>query len=350
MDNRTPWLKNGKLAVVAFLSLLTLCPECEARGVQDSISRRILLQAIPQQIVVDASGRGDYTTVQAAVDAVPDDNPQHLVIRIVAGNYVERVLVPSTKPYLTFQGDGANSTSISWNSIASDIGPDGQQLGSYGSASVTIFATNFVARDIAFKNTAEVPPPGAVGRQGAAFRIAGDKAAFYNCAFYGGQDTLCDDTGRHYFKNCFIQGSIDFVFGNGQSLYMASTFNSIATDTGSIAAQRRESPDDPSGFSFVGCQITGSGSNYLGRAFGTHSRIIYSECYIENIVQPLVWDANWSGDSASRQQTVTYGMYECWGPGATTAGQAWGLALDELEAMAYTQFDFINGQEWLPEF
>jgi len=75
-----------------------------------------------------------------------------------------------------------------------------------------------------WQNTAEVPPPGAVGRQGAAFRISGDKAAFYNCAFYGGQDTLCDDAGRHYFKNCFIQGSIDFVFGNGQSMYMVQEF------------------------------------------------------------------------------------------------------------------------------
>ena len=199
------------------------------------------------------------------------------------------------------------------------------------------------------QNTAEVPPPGAMGRQGAAFRIAGDMAAFYNCAFYGGQDTLCDDTGRHYFKNCYIQGSIDFVFGNGQSMYMveyfathstqtlshqsrrtlhflcsesltnsflsyadfteilvsceqASTFHSIATSTGSIAAQERESPNDTSGFAFVGCQITGSGSNYLGRAMGKYSRIIYSECYIENIIQPQVWDADWSHDGASREQ------------------------------------------------
>lgn len=77
---------------------------------------------------------------------------------------------------------------------------------------------------MAWQNTAEVPPPGATGRQGAAFRISGDKAAFYNCAFYGGQDTLCDDAGRHYFKNCFIQGSIDFVFGNGQSMYTVHAF------------------------------------------------------------------------------------------------------------------------------
>lgn len=52
-----------------------------------------------------------------------------------------------------------------------------------------------------------------------ALRIAGDKAAFYGCGFYGAQDTLHDDSGRHYFRGCFIQGSIDFIFGNARSLY-----------------------------------------------------------------------------------------------------------------------------------
>jgi pectinesterase len=58
-----------------------------------------------------------------------------------------------------------------------------------------------------------------VGRQAVALRISGDKAAFYNCKFYGAQDTLYDHKGRHYFKNCYIQGSIDFIFGDGQSYY-----------------------------------------------------------------------------------------------------------------------------------
>lgn len=69
------------------------------------------------------------------------------------------------------------------------------------------------------KNTAPWPSPGDVGGQAVALRIGGDQAAFYNCGFYGAQDTLYDDHGRHYFKDCFIQGSIDFIFGNARSLY-----------------------------------------------------------------------------------------------------------------------------------
>lgn len=61
--------------------------------------------------------------------------------------------------------------------------------------------------------------PGMEGWQAAAFRVSGDKAYFYGCGFYGAQDTLCDDAGRHYFKDCYIEGSIDFIFGNGRSMY-----------------------------------------------------------------------------------------------------------------------------------
>lgn len=63
------------------------------------------------------------------------------------------------------------------------------------------------------------------GWQAAAFRISGDKAYFSGCGFYGAQDTLCDDAGRHYFTECYIEGSIDFIFGNGRSMYKVVRFS-----------------------------------------------------------------------------------------------------------------------------
>lgn len=70
-----------------------------------------------------------------------------------------------------------------------------------------------------WQNSAPPPEPGAVGAQAVAFLVAGDRAAFYNCSFLGAQDTLYDYTGRHYYLNCYIEGSIDFIFGNGRSLF-----------------------------------------------------------------------------------------------------------------------------------
>jgi pectin methylesterase-like acyl-CoA thioesterase len=73
-----------------------------------------------------------------------------------------------------------------------------------------------------FQNLAPIPAPGAVGGQAVAIRINGDQAAFWGCGFFGAQDTLHDDRGRHYFKECFVQGSIDFIFGDARSLYEVS--------------------------------------------------------------------------------------------------------------------------------
>lgn len=63
---------------------------------------------------------------------------------------------------------------------------------------------------------------GSLGQQAVALRVSGNKAAFFNCSFYGSQDTLYDHKGMHYFNNCFIQGSVDFIFGYGRSLYEVS--------------------------------------------------------------------------------------------------------------------------------
>ena len=62
----------------------------------------------------------------------------------------ERVVIPATKPYITLQGAGMNLTFVQWHLKASDIGPDGQALTSYNTASVSVFASHFIAQDITF--------------------------------------------------------------------------------------------------------------------------------------------------------------------------------------------------------
>lgn len=61
-----------------------------------------------------------------------------------------------------------------------------------------------------------------MGKQATALAVSGDKAAFVRVGFFGYQDTLYDRKGRHYFQDCYIQGSIDFIYGDGQSYYTVS--------------------------------------------------------------------------------------------------------------------------------
>ncbi|KAH7414910.1 hypothetical protein KP509_14G017300 [Ceratopteris richardii] len=170
--------------------------------------------------VVDSSGlMGNFTTVQAAVDAVPNRNMDRIILYIFAGFYIEKVRIPITKTCITMQGEGSDRTSIGWNDTASSA------HGTRASASVAIEASNFIAQNISFVNYAPPPNPGAVGAQAVALRVSADVAAFYGCGMFGAQDTLYDDAGRHYFKECYIEGSIDFIFGHGRSLYQVYISN-----------------------------------------------------------------------------------------------------------------------------
>ncbi|MFQ6625072.1 hypothetical protein Gotur_003950 [Gossypium turneri] len=297
-------------------------------------------------ITVDVNGSGQFRSVQDAVDAVPENNRKNVMVLISPGHYIEKVVVPATKPYITFQGAGRETTFIEWHDRACDRGSNGQQLRTYQTASVTVYANYFSARNISFKNTAPAPKPGMQGWQAVAFRISGDKAYFSGCGFYGAQDTLCDDAGRHYFKQCYIEGSIDFIFGNGRSMYKECELHSIATRFGSIAAHDRNSPDEKSGFAFVNCTVTGTGPLYVGRAMGQYSRIVYSYTYFDNLVAQGGWD-DW--DHVNNQnKTVFFGVYKCWGPGAAAVGGV-GRAkeLDFGTAHPFLAKSFVNGRHWI---
>lgn len=296
-------------------------------------------------IVVDQGGHGHSRTIQGAIDMVSLDNKWRIQIIIRPGIYREKVYVPYRKPFITFQGSGSGVTVITWNARAGDKNQGGNVLGTFGSASVAVDSDYFVARDITFQNTSPSPLPGAQGMQAVALRISGDKAAFIDCRMLGAQDTLFDHVGRHFFLRCYIEGAIDFIFGDGRSLYLNCELHANAVTYGAVAASQRNSPDDNTGFSFVQCRVTGTGLIYLGRAWGQYARILFAYTYFDNIIIPDGW-YDW-GDT-SRRETVFFGEYKCWGPGSQPRWRvSWSRQLSYEEARPFLGIGFINGHKWL---
>ncbi|KAL3612179.1 hypothetical protein D5086_003199 [Populus alba] len=265
---------------------------------------------------------------------------------IVARQRGEKVLVPRTKPYISMIGDQNRvcDTVISWNNKASDADSNGTVLGTYRSASVTIESDYFCATGITFENTV-VAEPGGQGMQAVAMRVSSKKAFFYKVRVLGAQDTLLDESGTHYFYKCHIQGSIDFIFGRAKSLFQECVLQSTAKKSGAIAAHHRDSPNEDTGFSFVGCVIKGTGKILLGRAWGNYSRTIYSYCYLNDIIDPSGW-SDWN--YPYRQKTVVFGEYECSGRGTNAGGRVpWLKPLKYEDARPYLDIGFIGGEQWL---
>ncbi|XP_041006327.1 probable pectinesterase 53 isoform X1 [Juglans microcarpa x Juglans regia] len=290
-------------------------------------------------------GAGDFTSIQDAIDSLPFINLVRVVIKVHAGVYTEKVNIPQLKSYITIEGAGADKTIVQWGDTAQTPGPRGQPMGTYASATFAVNSPYFFAKNITFKNTTPVPAPGAIGKQAVALRISADTASFVGCRFLGAQDTLYDHVGRHYYKDCYIEGSVDFIFGNGLSLFEGCHVHAIAQNMGALTAQGRSSLLDDTGFSFVNCKVTGSGALFLGRAWGPFSRVVFAYTYMDNIIIPKGW-YNW-GDP-NREMTVFYGQYKCTGPGASFAGRvSWSRELTDEEAKPFISLSFIDGSEWI---
>ncbi|KAG9457747.1 hypothetical protein H6P81_002255 [Aristolochia fimbriata] len=298
------------------------------------------------RVTVNPDGSGNFTTIKAALDSFPRNNSRRVVVEIKPGIYREKILIPQTKPFVTLLGDPNNPPTITGNDTASVAGDDGTPLKTFHSATVAVNADYFIAANIRFENTAPEAAIGTGGGQAVALRISGDKAAFYNCSFYGTQDTLYDHKGLHYFNNCFIQGSVDFIFGYGRSLYEGCVLNSVANKVASVTAQKGTNGSLWSGFSFTKSRVTGSGRVYLGRAWGDFSRVVFSYTFMDALVLPQGWN-DWG--QPLRQSSVFYGEYKCSGPGANSTGRVpWARLLSYKEAKPFMGTYYVDGNKWLP--
>ncbi|XP_076920703.1 pectinesterase-like [Bidens hawaiensis] len=315
-----------------------------------SAGDRRLLQSgtVTANVVVAADGSGGFTTVSAAVAAAPSSSTRY-VIRIAAGVYRENVNIPSGKRNIMFLGSGRTTTIITGSrSVAGGST-------TFNSATVAAVGAGFLARDITFQNTA-----GPSGHQAVALRVGSDLSAFYQCDMLAYQDTLYVHSNRQFYINCFIAGTVDFIFGNAAAVFQDCDIHARRPNPNQrnmVTAQGRSDPNQNTGIviqkSRIGATsdlraVQGSFPTYLGRPWREYSRTVVMQSAISDVINPAGWFP-WSGNFAL--DTLYYGEYQNTGAGASTANRVmwrgYRVITSATEAQGFTAGNFIGGGSWL---
>lgn len=318
-----------------------------------SAGDRRLLQSstVTPDVTVAADGSGNYRTVSAAVAAAPSSSSRRYVIRIKAGVYRENVDIPRTKRNLMFVGDGRTTTIIT----ASRNVVDGSTT--FNSATVAVVGSGFLARDITFQNTA-----GPSKHQAVALRVNADLSAFYRCDILAYQDTLYTHSLRQFYVDCFIAGTVDFIFGNANVVIQRCDIHARRPNSGQrnmVTAQGRDDPNQNTGIVIQNCKIGATSDlrpvqnnfpTYLGRPWKEYSRTVVMQTEISDVINPAGWYP-WNGNFAL--DTLFYAEYRNTGPGASTANRVtwkgFRVLTSAAEAQPFTVGRFIAGGSWLPE-
>ena len=301
-------------------------------------------KTIKANAVVAADGTGDFTSLQDAINAAPNNRTEYYYIYIKKGTYKEVITVPKNKDYIYVVGENEATTVLTYDNYASRRKPDGSEYGTSGSASFFVYGNNFVAENITFENTA-----GMTAGQALAINIGGARSSFRNCRFLGHQDTWYAGNGTYqYLKDCFIEGSVDFIFGGSTAYFDNCQLKS--TRNGYITAA--STPENQAyGYVFQHCKVTAyptvaESSVYLGRPWRPNAKVIFIECDMDEHIQQPGWH-NWG--NPDNEKTAFYAEYKSTGTGASIDTRvSWSRQLTDEQAASFSYDEVIGGKH--PDF
>ncbi len=294
-----------------------------------------------KQLIVAADGSGNYKTVQEALDAIPPKNEKPVTIFIKNGIYKEKLFLPEGKNFVSIIGENKFSTILTYDDHTGRLSPKGDTINTRTSCSFLMKADNFTAQNISFQNDA-----GFTAGQAVAANIDGDRAAFYNCRFLGFQDVLFTPNARsrQYYKNCYIEGTTDFIFGAATVWFQQCHIHSKKNSHVTAASTPTEKPY---GYVFNDCVLTadtGLNKVSLGRPWKPFANVIFMRSYIGNHIMPEGW-ANWN--KTENFKTARYAEYKNYGPGASVSTRAnWTRQLTDEEAEKITLKNIFGN--WIP--
>ena len=304
--------------------------------------------------------RTAFPTIQNALDHHPWPGPGGRVyIEIAPGTYHERVIITQNHTNITLIGKGKSPEDVV---ITNSLNAK-QAGGTFFTETVEINGNGFEADNLTFENNA--------GNTGQAVAVAdrADRSIFKHCRFLGHQDTLFADYGRQYYVDSYIEGGVDFIFGNATVVFDRTELH--ANGPGYLTAQSRTAPDQTTGYVILHSKVTSSidhtaqpvssntsfagaksiasakGTTGLGRPWRPYSRVVYINTELPADLNPAGWN-NWN--NPANEKTAYYAESNSTGPGASPATRVpWSHQLTPAETKKYLPETFLRGSDdWRP--
>lgn len=306
-----------------FILLTTLLVSCMTASAAKSYDN-------PDTIVVARDGTGEFRNIGEAIEVCRAFMDYHKVIYVKKGTYKEKIILPQWLQNIEICGEDRDQTIITYDDHANiKTAEYPQGMGTFRTYTVRVEGNAITFKNITIENNA--PRLG----QAVALHTEGDRLLFVNCRFLGNQDTVYTGVAatRLYFKDCYIEGTTDFIFGPSTAWFehcdIYCKHNSYITAASTPKEQLF-------GYVFNNCTIScgpGVDKMYLGRPWRDYGYTLFMHCTLPAQIRPEGWH-HWREEA---KQTARYYEFENTGEGAATDGRvSWSRQLTKREAKEVT--------------
>ena len=289
-------------------------------------------------IVVSRDGTGNFRTLQEAIESARAFMDYTVTIYVKNGVYKEKVIVPSWVENIDIIGEDRDKTIITYDDHANI-----NKMGTFRTYTVKVEGSDITFKNLTIENNA------AQLGQAVALHTEGDRLKFINCRILGNQDTIYTGAKftRLYFKDCYIDGTTDFIFGPSTALFEDCIIHSKRNSYVTAASTPKEAKY---GYVFKHCKLTaepGVDKVYLGRPWRPYAYTLLIECELGKHIVLAGWH-NWG--KQSNEETARYMEYKNTGEGANASERvAWSKQLTKKEAEAVTVDAIFRTQsDWNP--
>ena len=289
-------------------------------------------------IVVSRDGTGNFRTLQEAIESARAFMDYTVTIYVRNGVYKEKVIVPSWVENIDIIGEDRDKTIITYDDHANI-----NKMGTFRTYTVKVEGSDITFKNLTIENNA------AQLGQAVALHTEGDRLKFINCRILGNQDTIYTGAKftRLYFKDCYIDGTTDFIFGPSTALFEDCIIHSKRNSYVTAASTPKEAKY---GYVFKHCKLTaepGVDKVYLGRPWRPYAYTLFIECELGKHIVSAGWH-NWG--KQSNAETDRYMEYKNTGEGANASERvAWSKQLTKKEAEAVTVDAIFRTQSnWNP--